>query len=185
MNTRFLDHDERLVLVLRQHVVVLFWPVLTLLVTVPVAVVLASLTPEGSFQLWVRLLVVLVAALAVLAWVIWPFLRWWTQTYVITNRRLLLREGVFNRAGHDMPLVRLNDVSFSHTFWQRLLGCGTIEVESAGERGQIRLRNVPNVESVQHTLHRLADENRTGESRGRPAFDFDQDQGAEGDESSR
>lgn len=173
--TRLLDEDESLVLVLRQHVIVLFRPLLVLLVTVPVAVVLASLTPEGSFQPWVRLAVALVAALVVLAWVVWPFLRWWTQTYVITSRRLLLREGVFNRSGHDMPLVRLNDVSFSHSFWQRLLGCGTIEVESAGERGQIVLQNVPRVETVQHTLHRLAEETRADGGRPRPALGVDED----------
>jgi uncharacterized membrane protein YdbT with pleckstrin-like domain len=173
--TRLLDEDESLVLVLRQHVIVLFWPLVALLVTVPAAAVLVSLVPAGSFQPWARLAVILVATLVVLAWVVWPFLRWWTQTYVVTSRRLLLREGVFNRSGHDMPLVRLNDVSFSHSFWQRLLGCGTIEVESAGERGQIRLQNVPRVETVQHTLHRLAEDSRSTAPRIRPAFAFDPD----------
>ena len=148
-----LDQGESLVWTLRQHVIVLFWPLVVLLVMVPATVVLASLTPDGSFQPWVRLAVVLVGALAVLAWVVWPFLRWWSEIYVITTRRLLLREGVFNRSGHDMPLVRLNDVSFEHSFWQRLVGCGTITVESAGERGQIELENVPKVETVQHTLN--------------------------------
>jgi uncharacterized membrane protein YdbT with pleckstrin-like domain len=155
-----LDEDESLVLALRQHVVVLFRPLLVLLVTVPAAAILAGFVPDGSLQVWVRLAVTVVAVLVVLAWVVWPFLRWWTQSYVITSRRLLLRSGVFNRTGHDMPLARLNDVSFSHSFWQRLLGCGTLEVESAGERGQIVLRNVPKVETVQHTLHRLAEDAR-------------------------
>lgn len=155
-----LDEDESLVLALRQHVVVLTRPLLILLVTVPLAAVLAGYVPDGSFQPFVRLAVVVVAVLVVLAWVVWPFLQWWTQTYTITTRRLLLRSGVFNRAGHDMPLARLNDVSFSHSFWQRLLGCGTLEVESAGERGQIVLSNVPRVETVQHTLHRLAEDAR-------------------------
>jgi uncharacterized membrane protein YdbT with pleckstrin-like domain len=155
-----LDEDESLVLALRQHVVVLFRPLLVLLVTVPAAAVLAGYVPDGSLQPWARLAVIVVALLVVLAWVVWPFLQWWTQTYVITSRRLLLRTGVLNRTGHDMPLVRLNDVSFSHSFWQRLIGCGTLEVESAGERGQIVLRNVPHVETVQHTLHRLAEDAR-------------------------
>ena len=155
-----LDPDETLVLALRQHVIVLFRPLVVLLVTVPGATVLAGYVPDGSFQPWVRLAIAVVALLAVLAWVVWPFLQWWTQTYVVTSRRLLLRSGVFNRSGHDMPLVRLNDVSFSHSFWQRLLGCGTLEVESAGERGQLVLSNVPQVETVQHTLHRLAEDAR-------------------------
>ena len=68
--------------------------------------------------------------------------------------------GVFNRQGHDMPLTRLNDVSFQHTFWERLLGCGTLVVESAGERGQLTLTDIPKVELVQRTLYRLSDEVR-------------------------
>jgi uncharacterized membrane protein YdbT with pleckstrin-like domain len=93
-------------------------------------------------------------------WVFWPFLVWRYTLHVITTRRLILRSGVFNRQGHDMPLTRLNDVSFQHTFWERLLGCGTLVVESAGERGQLTLTDIPKVELVQRTLYRLSDEVR-------------------------
>ena len=59
-----------------------------------------------------------------------------------------------------MPLSRLNDVSFQHTVWERMLGCGTLVVESAGERGQLTLDDIPKVELVQRTLYRLSDELR-------------------------
>jgi uncharacterized membrane protein YdbT with pleckstrin-like domain len=86
---------------------------------------------------------------------------WWNTVYAVTTRRLVIREGVFAREGHDMPLTRLNDVSFAHSFWERLLGCGTLVVESAGERGQIELSDIPKVEQVQRTLYRLSDDART------------------------
>ena len=66
-----------------------------------------------------------------------------------------------------MPLSRINDVSFSHSsVLERLLGCGTLVVESAGERGQLVLRDVPKVEEVQRDVYRLAEddeERRRGE----------------------
>jgi Bacterial PH domain len=74
---------------------------------------------------------------------------------------------VLSRSGHDMPLTRLNDVSFSHNMIERMLGCGTLVVESAGERGQVVLTDVPKVEQVQRTLYRLSDGAREGGGRAR------------------
>jgi uncharacterized membrane protein YdbT with pleckstrin-like domain len=160
---RLLANDERLVLVLRRHVVVLFWPFVVFLVAVAIGVAGAFL-PRGT-RPWGPLVLAVIAVLIVLRWVLWPFLKWFNEVYAITTRRLILREGVFNRAGHDMPLTRLNDVSFEHNLFERMLGCGTLVVESAGERGQIRLDDVPKVELVQRTLYRLSDEMRGVQNR--------------------
>lgn len=153
---RLLADDERLVLVLRRHVKALFWPVVVLVLCV--AAFVAALVLNGwGLPAWI---VGGVAGLIALRGFLWPFLVWWNQTYAITTRRLILRNGVLNRSGHDMPLTRLNDVSFEHTFFERLLGCGTLIVESAGERGQLKLDDIPKVEVVQRTLYRLSDELR-------------------------
>jgi uncharacterized membrane protein YdbT with pleckstrin-like domain len=174
---RLLGDDETLVLSLRPHVKVLFAPVVVLLLVAPVTAVLIGVMPEGFAQPWLRWAVAVVAALIVLRWTLWPFVVWWNTVYAVTTRRLVIREGVFAREGHDMPLTRLNDVSFSHSFWERLLGCGTLVVESAGERGQIELEDIPKVEQVQRTLYRLSDDARTS-VRGRaerPEEDVDAD----------
>jgi uncharacterized membrane protein YdbT with pleckstrin-like domain len=153
---RLLADDERLVLVLRRHVKALFWPVVVLVLCV--AAFVAALVLNGwGLPAWI---VGAIAALIAVRGFLWPFLVWWNQTYAVTTRRLILRTGVLNRSGHDMPLTRLNDVSFEHTFFERLLGCGTLIVESAGERGQLKLDDIPKVEVVQRTLYRLSDELR-------------------------
>ncbi|HET9655048.1 MAG TPA: PH domain-containing protein [Kineosporiaceae bacterium] len=172
---RLLADDETLVLSLRPHVKVLFGPVLVLLLVTPVAVVLVGVMPDGFAQLWLRWAVVVVAALILLRWTVWPFVVWWNTVYAVTTRRLVIREGVFAREGHDMPLTRLNDVSFAHGFWDRLLGCGKLVIESAGEHGQIELADIPRIEQVQRTLYRLSDDARTS-ARGlaeRPEDDVD------------
>ena len=86
-----------------------------------------------------------------------PFLRWRTTLFVITTRRVVVRTGVLSRQGRDVPLSRINDVTFSHDLVERLLGCGTLVVESAGERGQVTLTEVPRVETVQRTLYDLVE----------------------------
>jgi uncharacterized membrane protein YdbT with pleckstrin-like domain len=92
------------------------------------------------------------------AFVVRPFLRWRTTRYVVTDRRLITRRGVVARSGRDVPLSRITDVSFSHGLLERLLGCGTLLVESAGERGPLVLADVPGVERVQGLLLELADD---------------------------
>jgi hypothetical protein len=44
--------------------------------------------------------------------------------------------------------MRINDVSYEHGIIDRLLGCGTLQIESAGERGQVILPDVPHVEHM-------------------------------------
>jgi uncharacterized membrane protein YdbT with pleckstrin-like domain len=165
---KLLGQDEVLVLVLRPHVKRLIGPVVLLLVVAPVTTFVAGLVPAGAAQPLLRGAVVLAAALVLLRWTVWPFMVWWNTIYVITSRRLVMRHGVFSRSGHDMPLTRLNDVSFTHNMFERLLGCGTLVVESAGERGQVVLVDVPKVEQVQRTLYRLSDDARAAGGRPRP-----------------
>jgi uncharacterized membrane protein YdbT with pleckstrin-like domain len=168
---RLLGDDEALVLALRPHVKVLARPFLVLVVVAPLAGFVAGRVPDGSAQPWLRWAVVVLAAVLLLRWTAWPFLVWWNTVYAVTTDRLVLRRGVLNRSGHDMPLGRLNDISFSHTVWERMLGCGTLVVESAGERGQLTLDDVPRVEHVQRTLYRLSDAAREGAGRVRRDID--------------
>jgi uncharacterized membrane protein YdbT with pleckstrin-like domain len=155
---RLLADDEKLVLVLRRHIKVLFVPFM-IFVGVAVLFGLSFLIPAGA-QPWGLIVVGALALLVLIRWALWPLVVWANTTYAITTRRLIIRTGVFNRSGHDMPLSRLNDVSFSHNLLERMLGCGTLVVESAGEQGQLKLDDVPKVELVQHTLHRLSDDLR-------------------------
>ena len=98
-----------------------------------------------------------IALLALMLWLIAPVLRWRTTTYELTTRRLRTRYGLVTRRGRDIPLARINDVSFEKGLLDRLLGAGRLVVESAGEHGQIVLRDVPNVEQVQATLYQLVE----------------------------
>jgi uncharacterized membrane protein YdbT with pleckstrin-like domain len=89
-----------------------------------------------------------------------PYLRWLTTRYVLTTDRLVIRSGILARHGRDVPLNRINDVSFSESVLERVLRSGTLVVESAGERGQISLTHVPHVQRVQRELYRMVEEHQ-------------------------
>ncbi len=154
---RLLSQDEEVELELHPHWKALVVPVLALLVVVPLASFAAARIPTGDAQTVLRWGVAALALVVLVVTTLLPFLRWVTTHYVVTDRRLITRRGIIARTGRDMPLSRINDISFSHTVLERVLGCGTLVVESAGERGQLTLDDVPGVETVQRRLYELAD----------------------------
>jgi uncharacterized membrane protein YdbT with pleckstrin-like domain len=150
-----LTSEEEVVLHVRPHwrrlVAPVGWVVLVL-----AAVIAAAVLWGGTGALWLG-----AVGLGLLAWLaLWPWLEWRTTHYVFTSERVLLREGVLARHGRDIPLARINDVSFSHSLLERMLGSGTMTIESAGERGQVVLADLPRVEHTQSVLYELVEADR-------------------------
>jgi uncharacterized membrane protein YdbT with pleckstrin-like domain len=152
---KLLGDGERVVLSVRTHWKALLGPGVIAVLIVAAAVLASSMLPGGEVGRWGRLLVIAIAVVAFVSLSIWPVLNWLTASYTVTNRRLITRQGVLTRTGRDIPLVRINDVSYEHGIIDRLLGCGTLVVESAGERGQVVLPDVPDVEQVQLRMAEL------------------------------
>ena len=145
-------------LLLHPHWKTLIRPILVAMLVVAVALIAEALIPSGSGALAARGAVGVVAVLVLMVWLIVPVLRWRTTTYELTTKRLRTRYGIVTRHGRDIPLTRINDVSFEKGVLDRLLGAGRLVVESAGEHGQIVLSDIPNVEYVQATLFRLVED---------------------------
>lgn len=160
-----LTQGEQLVLRLHPHWKIMVRPVFVLAVIIAATVALLILLPAGSHMGIVRLVIGAVALVAAIIWFVIPLLRWQTTSYELTNRRLRLREGILSRSGRDFPLIRISDVSFSHDLIDRLLGCGKLTVESAGEHGQLVLTEIPRVEKVQATLFQLVEDEQARLSR--------------------
>jgi uncharacterized membrane protein YdbT with pleckstrin-like domain len=155
-----LTKDEQVVLHLHPHWKALVRPVLVAVLAVAALVVGWIFLPAGSGGT-VAMYALAAAALIAVLWLAgWPFLRWRTTHYVFTSARVLLQHGVLARDRRDIPLSRVNDHAMTQRFTERLLGCGTLTIESAGERGQSVLADVPRVERVQTTLYELVEAER-------------------------
>ncbi|WP_460367226.1 PH domain-containing protein [Actinocorallia lasiicapitis] len=156
-----LTEDEQIVLDFHPHWTTLLKSILLLALITIAAGAIIFFTPDWDAQTQIRLGVAAVGALAALALSLVPFLRWFTTRYILTTHRLVIRIGIFSRTGRDLPLTRVNDATFSHNLIQRILGTGTLTVESGGENGQLVLRNIPKVEEVQRDMYELINEPRT------------------------
>lgn len=157
---KLLGQGEHVVLHLRTHWKALIGPVLVFLVlclAVGAGVgVLVPMVAEPSRQILTWVIVGLALVLFVLFSVV-PFMRWWTTTFTITNRRLITRRGILNKSGHDLPLIRINNVEYQRSLLDRMLGCGTLTLTTAAE-DPLTLPDIPDIEQTHLRLGELMTE---------------------------
>lgn len=161
LSPKLLTDGESIVVDTRTHPKALILPLIVLVLTMAVATYLDRQTSNGVLGLVVWVL----ALLVLLWWVLRPFLDWLTATYTITTKRLITREGLVSRKGHDIPLARISDVAYDQGVLDRMLGCGTLVVSDASTHGSVRLHDIPDVEQVQRRLTELLDPHLGGTAR--------------------
>jgi len=148
-----LGRDEVQVLHLRTHVKALIMPAMLLLLTAVVSGFLFALLPS-TWQPWATWAVLLIMLVVLAIWVIAPFLTWFTTTYTFTNRRIITRSGILVKKGHDLPLARINNVSYRRGPIDQMLGCGTLVMTTAAEQ-PVTLNDIPDVEKVHVVMTKL------------------------------
>jgi uncharacterized membrane protein YdbT with pleckstrin-like domain len=119
----------------------------------------AFLSGAGGFQQPARLGIGGIAVLCLLVMALPRYLRWATTHFVLTTDRLIFRSGVLSKLSREIPLERVNDVTFSQSLWERLIGAGDLFIESAGERGQSAFQDIPKPEAVQVEIYRQMEAN--------------------------
>ena len=150
--SKYLNEGEEIVLDQRPHWFYLVGPVMALAAALALAVVVSG-GVAGDLETVALVPTLLLVGLA-LVWVLVRYAKWTTTSFVITTDRLIHRHGVLSKSGREIPLERLNDVSFHQTLFQRLLGSGDLLIESAGERGQQMFSGFPHPERTQNQVHR-------------------------------
>ena len=157
---RSLAGGEESVEVLHPHWKTLVGPIALAFVVVAVLLVGEVLIPAGKAAGVERLALGAVAIILLMWWLTYPLLVWRTTMYELTTRRMRLRDGIIARNGRDIPLSRITDISFRKGLLDRLVGSGTLIVESAGEHGELTLTAIPHVERVQSMLFQLVEDER-------------------------
>lgn len=127
-------------------------PVLALLLVVGVASFLAALVSAQAWAAWAWLGLAAAGLALVGRFTLYPVVRWRTTHFVVTDRRVLVREGVFTRHGMDIPSKRINSVQFRQGLLDRILGSGTLVIESDSDES-LEFDDVPGVRRVHAVLY--------------------------------
>lgn len=138
-----LTEGERIVVRARQHWLALLidsrtalalWFVAALLI---VAVLVFRLTPPASDILSYAALAAIVVGLVVFAYHFW---KWRNEDYLITNRRILKVEGIFNKRSADSSLEKINDAVLEQNMLGRMLDYGDLDILTASDTAVDRYR---------------------------------------------
>lgn len=163
---KILADDENVVEHLHPHWITLVPATLWFILICGLAGVGIAFAPDHGTERTVVLVAIIVVGFLLLCWLTFkPWIQWRTTHYVMTTHRVLIRRGVLRHVGRDISLQRINDVGFSQSLWDRMVGAGTLTIESAGEQGQEVLTNIPRSNQQQQLLNRLIEEDSARRAR--------------------
>lgn len=159
---RLLSEGEEVVRQFRPHWRMLALPVGWTVLFIAVVVLVQVYMPNSvDLVSWMEITSWLIIVVATIAWIrlaVYPFIAWWFTWYVLTNERLISRSGILARKGLEIPLERINDVSFNQNILERMLRSGDLLVESAGEQGQSRFSDIPAPQEFQSLLYSVRED---------------------------
>ena len=157
--TKLLGPGEEIHLDSRPNWSYLFWPsVFTAVVLAGCVAVEVLWTPPPSHLGLICLGVGLVALLYLGA----RYLGWRTTTFVVTSQRIVYRTGVLRRTGREIPIGRMQDVTYHQTIVERVVRAGSLTVESAGRHGQDPFPDISKPDLVQSLINRIVAQSTGG-----------------------
>ena len=113
---------------------------------------------------------------AAVGWVGWRIANWYFDRFILTNKRVMVVDGIVARRVAMMPLLRVTDMKYEQSPLGRALNYGTFVLESAGQEQALReIKHLPNPnelylrvveemyepQAVEARLGRTADESAT------------------------
>ncbi|MFC9997964.1 PH domain-containing protein [Nocardia sp. NPDC127526] len=147
--------EEQLVLHRHPHWKMLFWPAVTFILITALAGFVAGVVSrrtEDPPRSWL-LLAILLIWLAIVLWrSVSALIRWKSTHFIVTDRRVLIRQGVLTHTGIDIPMNRISNVQFRHGLFDRMLGTGTLIIGSASDE-PLEYDDIPQVQKVHALLY--------------------------------
>jgi len=150
---KLLISNEKLILDLRPHPVALALPTIATVAGLVAASWLSSKT--GLDSLWWLLFAV--------GFVIYPLRKligWLTSNFAVTTDRVIHRQGLIAKRSMEIPLEAINDVRFEQGIFDRMVGAGTLVIQSASEAGRQVFDDIRHPEDVQKTIYEQGEANK-------------------------
>src|ERR1044072_7119274 len=149
----YLLDTERRVIRVRLHWACLAWEIFETVALLAVAVMVSYLLPPS---LWLVQNILWDAALFVLLRFAYAVLWCGVERIVVTDKRMMMTTGIITTKVLMMPIGKVTDLTYERPFVGRILGYGTMIVESAGQIQALnRLEYLPKAEQGYDAISEL------------------------------
>jgi|SRR4051794_22771023 len=95
-----------------------------------------------------KLYAFLIVPAAIVLWTLLRHVRLRSTKLTVADGKLRYETGMFSRSVRTMELVKVQDVRVDQTVMNRILGLGTIVIETAGETGRLEMAGVDQPQQV-------------------------------------
>jgi uncharacterized membrane protein YdbT with pleckstrin-like domain len=150
--------DERVLLVRQRHWLTFLeagrWFVLALAIGLVAGALDAGVPNNGvagplstllGWAFWIALIVGVIG-------IVWYFLVWRVERYLVTTRRVIEAGGVINKYTRDTSLQAITDMNVGHPWLGRIVGYGEIDLLTAAEAGTAKIRFLPDADGFKKAL---------------------------------
>lgn len=78
--------------------------------------------------------------------------------WIVTNLRVIDEYGVFTNNTKESPLDKINNVSYTQSFWGKVFGYGNVQIQTAAEVGSTIYYSVENPRLLKDTITQMQEE---------------------------
>ncbi len=151
---------ESLVQRSHRHWVLLIESLLLPWAAAAVLMALLVVLPQGLVQSDYRVIAVLAVVMLVGAWTILAWIRWASASFIVTDQRVILSQGVISHSSKVIALDRIQDIGTRQSLLGRLLGYGTVEIDAAASAGKESLSHLPRPEEFRDLIFQEVESRR-------------------------
>ena len=141
-----LRSGEELIVEVRHHPVALAGPAAAVLFLLG-AMIAAWMTRQPAWR---------IAAGTALAlgglWALWRWIDWRVDLWAVTSQRVIDESGVLTVCTVDTPLETINTVACRQSVFGRLLGFGSVSIQSAAEHGAVSIEGIARPEALRDAI---------------------------------
>ena len=102
-------------------------------------------------------------------WAFWRWLDWRSDLWAITSQRVIDESGVLSVRAVDSPLDKIHNITCTQSLWGRMLGYGTLNVQTAAEVGSTTIETVAHPMELKETILDRQEKSRHAAGGGVPA----------------
>ena len=97
-------------------------------------------------------------ALALIGYFIYSIIKRNNNLWIVTNIRVIDEFGVFSSNSKESPLDKINNVSYSQSFWGKIFGYGNVQIQTAAEIGSTTYLAVEEPKKLKDTITHMQEE---------------------------
>lgn len=143
-----LKKDEKKLIIIRQHWLRLVLPFFAWLI---LAILLFW---------WLKFSTALIIVLLAAIYPLIEYVNWKNNIWCVTNMRVVDESGFFSRYSKESPLDKINNVEYDQTLWGRLLGYGSVDIQTAAELGETKYDFIHHPKLLKDTITHAREENK-------------------------